>query len=354
MTGCFLTMECAEILMLAASDIEILSHVDALFAGERSLAEISSDLIRLIAPADGSGHWPHVLVVLHVLESGRIFPVLTSEDFPVELAMVLEKSLKVAGHALGFRPVGPLAVQTMQLRQRFDSERRKYELVSGRLAAGVEQTEAVRMLGAYLDTGAAPLFVEMFRSSDAELLRAAENRRVEQLGLLSSDAALVEMLWCHEEGVSAEEIKARLETLAEAIGKNPANLLVRALGGQDVEQQLVAAGLVGYLRLYDLVPHLLRLVLADAKITVQAAVIAARLSPEMARQMLSDLLVDMMYGNPEDPDMEITAARERTIVTARCVLPLIGSPLPAVEARDIPSSAVPELVERLWKLWSAM
>ncbi len=340
--------------MFNGSDAQLIIQLEQILADSRSLAEIGSDLIRLISPDDGAGHWPDVLVLLHLLESPRIFSALPTETFPTDLGEVLEAGLKTAGISLGFRPVGPLHVQTMQLRQRFESERRKYELVSGRLASGVEKTEAVRMLGAYLDTGAGPLFVSVFREQYAELLLAAEALREEQLAQLVTDLELIEFLR-FETVVSveqaADEIKRRLAALPTQM-KNPQMVLARALREGGVEAQLVAVGLVGYLRIADLAPNLLEMVLKDSAVSPQAAVVAAYLSPEMTRQMLSDLLADMMYGNPEDPDMVITPARETTIVTARCVLPRIGSPLPRIEVGEIASSRVPEQIENIWQTWA--
>ncbi len=348
--------KCPELLMFNGSDAHLIILLEHTLVDSRLLAEIEPDLIRLISPDDGTGHWPHVLVLLHLLESPRVFSELTTESFPGELAKVLEAGLKTAGISLGFRPVGPLHIQTMQVRQRFDSEQRKYELVSRRLAAGVEQTEAVRMLGAYLDTGAGPLFVEAFREQFSELLIAAEALRKEQLAQLLTDSELIDLLKFEDVSSvehAAEEIKRRLSMLSENM-KNPQMILARALREGVVDAQLVAISLAGYLRLSDLTANLLELVLKDSAISPQAAVVAAYLSPEMTRQMLSDLLADMMYGNPEDPDMLITPAREIAIVTARCVLPRIGSPLAKVGAGEIPSSRLPEQIESIWQTWALM
>lgn len=342
--------------MFNGSDAHLITRLEQILTDPRPLTEIGSDLIRLISPDDGAGHWPHVLVLLRLMESPRVFSELTEEGFPGDLAEVLEAGLKTAGISLGFRPVGPLHIQTMQVRQRFDSEQRKYELVSGRLASGVEQTEAVRMLGAYLDTGAGPMFVEAFREQYSELLLAAEALRKEQLAQLLADSELVELLrFEHVESVehTADEIKRRLAALPLEM-KNPQMVLARALREGVEDAQLVAIGLIGYLGLSDLAANLLELILRDSVFSPQAAVVAGYLSPEMTRQMLSDLLADMMYGNPEDPDMVITPAREIAIVTARCVLPRIGSPLPGVEAGEIALSRVPEKIDAIWQSWAVV
>ncbi|MBA2661141.1 MAG: hypothetical protein H0U74_02505 [Bradymonadaceae bacterium] len=52
--------------------------------------------------------------------------------------------------------------------------------------------------------------------------------------------------------------------------------------------------------------------------------------------------------------MAVTPQRAATIVAARCVLPRIGSPLPAVRPDDITTSDVPALIERCWQVFAAL
>ncbi|MBA2661602.1 MAG: hypothetical protein H0U74_04865, partial [Bradymonadaceae bacterium] len=293
--------------MMTTADAKLIARIDAALNSERALGQAVDEVITLLSPAS-TELWPHLLVVLHALEQPRLAAALVASALPDTQLEALAGALQAVAPLIGPRPVGPLHIQVARTRQRFDAELRKHALVTGRLQAGVAAAEANRMLAAYLDTDAAPLFIALLRQSHPRQLEAAEQSREQQLLLLVADPALLALLAM--DAGSPDELAAKLRPMLQALATgltNTPQTLVRALQGGDSAARQVACALVAYLRLHDLVPNLLSLVLTDSPCAPQAAVIAAQLSPEMARQTFSELLVDMVFGNPEDPDMAVTA-----------------------------------------------
>src|SRR5699024_3613193 len=115
--------------------------------------------------------------------------------------------------------------------------------------------------------------------------------------------------------------------------------LRRALntGGEDA--QFMAAALTAFGARLDLVADILGLFLAGGGRAPQLAVMAARVDPMVVRNALAQFLVDIAYQNPEESEAELNAEHTHPILSARSLLPLIGSPLPRMTAEELPNTA---------------
>jgi hypothetical protein len=350
----------------------------ALESGELS-EEAQDRLISVLTPDAHEQTWPDVEVVLHVAEHAVVAAKIRKDRLPERLETALVEAFSAVLPLLGTRAFGPLYNVAERARKRLDAERRKYEMVAKRLdtigeqeadvkEADVKEGEAkegeakkikqVRLLRNYLSTEPAPLFVARFRQQHAKLVDEAERQsksRVD-LALLVRDSALIEAL-VKPGSADANSVQQALARLVDHPDVSQVTLR-RALADGNPEQTLAAAAVATFDSQADFAPAILSLVLAGSPHAPQLAVMAARLAPLMARQVLSQFLAEAAWQNPEEPEAKITAERTHAILSARCVLPKIGSPLEEVDVDELPDSmesqelqTVPRLVEDIWDLW---
>lgn len=331
---------------------------EALESGELTEAA-QKTLVRVLTPDAHEQTWPDVEVVLHVAEHPVVRKKMGEERLPELLETALVEAFSAVLPLLGVRAFGPLHNFAETARRRLDAERRKYEMVAERLE-DLEDEEAVRLLRNYISTSPAPLFVARFRQQRPKLLEEAERQSTQgvDVDVLVADDLVTNALRDPE----TADADALADALAELAGHPDVTPLTlrRALAGGTADHKLVAAAVAAHEGWADFAPPLLAQVLSGSADAAQIAVMAARLAPLMTRQVLSQFLAEAAWQNPEEPEAEITAERTHAILSARCVLPKIGSPLDAVGPDDLPENLdddlrpVPDLVDASWELWERL
>ena len=95
--------------------------------------------------------------------------------------------------------------------------------------------------------------------------------------------------------------------------------------------------------------------------TALFAAVGGHLEPLTSRHVFAQLLADASWNNPEEPESELTESRSAAIVSARCTLPFVGSPLDQVDEMELSEDVVTERLERLpvqvrrhWSLWETL
>lgn len=333
-------------------------HVDQLLAAEQlSAAQIGALL--------GEGA-PNIDLLLYIAEHPLLARLERDNRLPEALETLLVQAFFSAMPQLGIRAYGPLISLRVRARARLDAERRKYQLLAKYVErASAAPEAALRLLRNYLETDPAPMFVSALRTRWPEWLGQAEDARErgEGLDILLSSASLIDAL-DQPQGAApahvAQELARLRAGLLERVGQPEAAdlLLRRALKTGTPQAQLVAAALATFAGRTDLIQDILAIFLSGAPRAAQFAVMSARLAPLMARNTFAQYLVDIAGQNPEEPEAKITAARTHTILSARSVLPLIGSPLHEMSAEGFPDTeefaqlrGIPETVAAAWKLW---
>lgn len=312
---------------------------------------------------------PKIDLLLYVAEHPLLVRLERENRLPESLETVLVEAFFSVMPQLGIRAYGPLASLRARSRARLDAERRKYKLVAKYVEkVSADAQAARRLLRNYLETEPAPIFISALRTRWPEWVGEAEDARErgEGLDILVESprlvAALAEPSTASSEQV-AEALAERMRAMSDMAG-GPAALdllLRRALKSGSPQAKLVAAALATYGARTDLVRDILGVFLSGAPNAPQFAVMAARLGPLMARNTFAQFLVDIASQNPEEPEAKITAERTHTILSARSVLPLIGSPLADVNAEEFPDTEefaqlrrIPSIVMATWNMWEGM
>lgn len=220
-----------------------------------------------------------------------------------------------------------------------DWEERKYELLRERIPQA-DAEKAGRLMLRYLSTSPAPKWAEKLEGEFPEAAAKAGELQRQELEALTADEGLLELLgfsdqvWSEDPDGRYEELNSRLEALEEEIQDQDMERVVRrGLSESDDRVQLVAAMMALHRNLYDLTPTLLAHVVEGRPHAPQAAVFAALMERDATRDVLARFLVDSIYDDTPEEDLDKVAMR-RAIVAARALLPLIGSPAPEVEYVD--------------------
>ncbi len=222
-----------------------------------------------------------------------------------------------------------------------DWEERKYELLRERIPKA-DAEKGGRLMLRYLSTSPAPRWAEKLQEEFPEAAAKAGELQRQELEALTADERLLELLafsdhnqeWSEDPDGRYEELNSRLEALEENIQDQDMERVVRrGLRESDERVQLVAAMMALHRNLYDLTPTLLAHVVEGRRHAPQAAVFAALMERDATRDVLARFLVDSIYDDTPEEDLDKVAMR-RAIVAARALLPLIGSPAPDVEYVD--------------------
>lgn len=340
--------------MYSSNTREMIGQVDKVLSGGELGAATVDGLREILYPEGSREHWPDVPVVIHLLEQEVIKGALEKSQLSTELAELLLALIAAITPLLGYRPVGPLAHQVEQFRQRYEREERKYHLVADRV--GTRPMEVViPMVMAYLEMSPAPFFAMRLRRHYAAVVAQAEQALKEEADRWLEDGELLDLLE-RVEGDEAQivgELIPRLEALkASPLGDYRS--VKRGVSGEDGRAQLVAGALAVYAGHHDLAAYLLEHVVLAKPYAPQLAVFSALLEADLTREGLAAFLFDLVWGNPEEPEAQWTEARQRAALAARAVLPHVGSPLPAVEGLPETTPKVPEQVEWLFGLWRGL
>lgn len=309
---------------------------------------------------------PNIDLLLYIAEHPILMGLEQNNRLPEEMETVLVHAFHSVMRQLGLRPYGPLASLKARTRARLDAERRKYNLMAKYVErSAANERAALRLLRNYLETDPAPIFVSALRARWPEWVDQAEEARErgEGLEVLQSSPELIAALERPADALAAR-VAAELARIAGELVElevRPAAvdlILRRALKSGAPEAKLVAAALATHGGRTDLIRDILGVFLSGAPRAPHFAVMAARLAPLLTRNTFAQYLVDIAGQNPEEPEAQMTAERTHTILSARSVLPLIGSPLPAVDPASFPDTEefaelrrIPGMVRAMWTLW---
>lgn len=344
---------------------ELKKRVDqALEDGELS-ADAQQALIDVLTPDHYEQTWPDIEVVLYVAEHPVVAEVLDNDRLDEPLEKALLEAFSAVLPLLGTRAFGPLKNFAHRTRKRLDAERRKYELVGEHVSQKDAEADAVRLLRNYISTEPAPLFVARLRQRFPKLVAEAERQSEQSVDLaaLTRDQALVDALVDPQKADAAELVADLADKLGALVDDPDVSTvtLQRALAKGSADQKLVAAAVAAFDARADFAPDVIALVVSGADYAAQLAVIAGVLSPLVTRQAFAQFLADVAWQNPEEPEAKITAERTHAILSARCLLPKIGSPLEPVTSESLPPSvdtdalrAIPDRIDAAWALWQAL
>lgn len=296
--------------------------------------------------------------LLDALESPVFARAAQLGDVPEPLLVPAITALERLMGALGLRSLGDIYKMTLEGRRVFDVEQRKCALILDRAgSASAEKLES--FLVGFLSTSPAPLFESKLEQELPEAMARAraEWARQARLEFDGRDALIASARGDDALGDPAA-IAAALERLKAATPSHQ-RVLRAVLRGDDEDALLLAAMLAGWTRDRDFANAILSGFMRAGQDALALGVIAAKLDPLAARQVFSLFVADASWGNPEEPENQLTGPRAIALITARYLLPELGSPMEpmAVEASsremierfELPD--VPALVERWRERW---
>jgi len=330
----------------------LIQRIDDMLAG-RSVEEAAEELVELLTPGP-SDPWPHVEVVLHLAEHEAVAADLRQHAVPDELEQAIGEALEAVFPLLGIRPYGPTFKLVDIARRRLDAETEKFELVVDKLDE-ITEAERVPMVERYLGTDPAPMFVNRMRQIHPAVVSAANESLDDQGEARDRLDELVDRLSAMWAGGQPEP-----EEVVEALDAVDAPEEIAALGlaSEDPDDQVAGAALMRRHQLEDLLSTALRRALEGIGAAPELAVLAAQLSPARARNAYSTFIAEVSWQNPELPEAELTEARVRAILSARSVLPHVGSPMERLEVGELPEHvedeglrSIPERVAEAWGFW---
>ncbi|RVU46938.1 hypothetical protein EA187_07325 [Lujinxingia sediminis] len=325
----------------------LMDAVDAILGGGR-LDEGTVGALLEVLGEQGSGEGLDVRVVLCVVEHPVVAGSLRAGEVPAALEARLTEALSELAPLFGRWMAGALAERAERLRQRYDAELHKYELVRKRLER--ESVEGVaQILARYLDTAPAAMFARRMEVAFGEAYGRAEVIRSEEDQALLCNEELLALL-AFGEGfgeAEAERLDELLAGLVERLDGAVERVVRRTLEGGKSEAKLVAGALAVRQGLSERASALLAMVIHGDPYAHQAAVFAARLAPLLTLHVLGQFLVDVLKSTGVEDDQE--RHTEGAIVASRLVLPWIGSPIPEAGYAGKPSAhRIAETVRRAW------
>ncbi|RAL23926.1 hypothetical protein DL240_07200 [Lujinxingia litoralis] len=327
----------------------LMEAVDAVL-GRGALDAVASAALIDILGSGGAEAGRDVRVVLCVVEHPVVAEALRCGRVPAELEATMTDALAALAPLFGRWMVAPLPQQAERLRQRYDAELRKYELVCDHVAPA-PVASAARVLASYLDTSPAPLFERKMRQRFPEAFTRAEALLGGEEQALLCGEEVLELLAFDEK--EAGEVGERLDALLAGIAASLERVepvVRRTLAGKNSEAKLVAGALAARQEMSEMASGLLAMVVEGDRYAPQAAVFAAKLAPRLTLHVLGQFLVDVLKSTGADEEHERYS--EASIVAARTVLPWIGSPLGESSYRGKPSAhEIAEKVRRAWAVF---
>lgn len=332
----------------AASAKAQIEAVDAVLGRGVLDAQATETLVEILGPKGCSGEL-ELRVVLGVVEHPVVAAALRDGRVPEALVARLSEAIAGLTPLFGGWMAAPLAEQAQRLRQRYDAEARKFEMVSERVEKASMDAGA-RLIVRYLDTSPAPMFARRMEVAFGEAYERAEAIRGVEDQMLLANPELLELL-AFGEGRGGEEA-TRLAELLDALVAELDDAVERVVRrtletGRSSEAKLVAGALAARQGMIDRASGLLAMVIHGDPYAPQAAVFAARLAPVLSLHVLGQFLVDVLKSTGVEEDQE--RHTEGAIVAARKVLPWIGSPIPEAGYAARPSAQqVADQVQRAW------
>lgn len=330
-----------------ASAQALIEAVDAVLGRGVLDAQAVEALVELLGPQEAA-EGLDVRVVLCVVEHPVVAAALRDDRVPEVLMGRLSEALAALAPLFGPWMAAPLPVQAERLRQRYDAELRKFEMVWERLEDATLDAGA-RLIARYLDTSPAAMFARRMEVAFGEAYGRAEAIRGEEDQALLCNEELLELLAFGESFGSEEAARLRelLDGLVAGLDDGVERVVRRTLeAGRSSEAKLVAGALAARQGYSERASGLLAMVIHGDPYAPQAAVFAARLAPVLSLHVLGQFLVDVLKSTGVEEDQE--RHTEGAIVAARMVLPWIGSPIPEAGYAGKPSAqAVADQVRRV-------
>lgn len=332
-------------------------------AEQSSLSALSAHLERLLAQeplpiealltclqpsaAAPSKALEEIELLAFALNHERLHSPHQQNQLPQALSDFLEVELVRALPLVGKRPIGTTFQMAQELVRHVTAERRKLELVSAR-AADASEEQAHQMLTTYLGLGLGPLYVAQLRERLPERFARAEEafKRSEHLEPLRAHSAIA-LAMC-EAQPSAQALGQALEAASAELKGSFLHKLRLGLISAQAQDIVISAALALWWDESELAPLILERLTHDADYTGPLTIIAALLDPLVTQHYLSLFIAEMSWGNPEEPELELTPARIRLLLIARDLLPKLGHGLaPLNEDALGPLGQAPEVLEAL-------
>jgi hypothetical protein len=335
----------------------VIRRIDNVLDDQTLDEETADELVELLTPGS-SEPWPDLEAVLHLAEHPAVADGLKKHAIPDRLEQAIGEALEAVFPLLGIRPYGPTFKLVDIARRRLDSESHKYDLVSEKLQE-VDDQQRVAILSRYLDTDPAPMFVNRFRRLYPEIVpKADEARESGEVARGRLDEIVDDVESRRQQGSST------LRAAYEATGgvDSPADeVAALGLASDDSDEQVIGAALMDRFDLDDLLAVAFRRVMEGADAAPLLAVITSKMRPERARNAYSTFIGEVSWQNPELPEAELTPDRARAILTARSVLPELGSPMERLSTEELEEHVedpelldVPETVAEAWETWDGV
>lgn len=322
------------------------AHVERLLAQEPLRVEELLTCLQPSAQAPAKA-LEEIELLAFALNHERLHTLHQQNKLPQALSDFLEVELVRALPLVGKRPIGTTFQMAQELVRHVDAERRKLELVSARAAAASEE-QAHQMLTTYLGLGLGPLYAAQLRARLPERFARAQEafERAEHLEPLRAQVAVVQAL-C-EAQPSAQALGAALDVASDALKASFLHKLRLGLISAQAQDVIISAALALWWGESELVPLILERLTLEADYTGPLTIIAAQLDPLVTQHYLSLFIAEMSWGNPEEPERELTPARIRLLLIARDLLPKLGHGLaPLDEGALGPLGQAPEVLAAL-------
>jgi hypothetical protein len=335
--------------------------LDRLDSGRDLDESMVDSLVDALEPGDGD-QWTELEKVLEVAEHPALADDLRRHELPARLEAALAEALDAVLPMLGVRSYGPTYKLADIARRELRREQRKRDAVVDKLESmgdtADEQKRAAKIMGRYVDSEPAPMFMNEMRTlhpalveqaqdgfDELEPLRRALERR-DQLREALETPADVEPVGLRDAVVDLEE---RLDLDSRQLGL--------ALESDEPIIARLAAAITLVQDDPKLVSRAAHAVDRGPLAAPTLAVVTGLVAPRTARMVFSQFVAEATWQNPELPDAELTDAKIRSILSARCVLPHVGSPMEPMRQQDLPGSVppglqdLPERIETLWRVW---
>lgn len=339
----------------AANLIQQIDH--ALEDGE--LDEQTADVIVELLTPGASDPWPDIEAVLHLTEHPAVASDLRMHAIPDRLETAIVEALDAVLPLLGIRPYGPTYKIAEIARRRIDAETRKFDIVVDKLE-DVADAEAPSLVARYLDTDPAPMFVNRIRRRYPDLVGTAKGKRP---AAAEGDLDSVESLgaWVRETLGSDSMERRELSERTPVLGDHAEKTAAAGLASDNPDMQVGGAVLMARFGIQRLVATAVRRVFEGGEAAPLLAVLCGKVAPERVKNAFSQFIAEATWQNPEMPEAELTESRIRAILSARSVLPELGSPMEPLESEELPANvddeslrAIPGLVETYWDAWDSL
>lgn len=310
--------------------------------------ERHEELLTCLSPQDEAWRLAEVELLSDALASEPMRVAMMQSALPQAWVESLERWLPVVLPLVGKRPMGSIFQMAEELGRHTGAERRKLDLIVERVLASADPAIVHRILTAYLGLGVGPLYLKELTARVGDRVEAAKAAIADgsYLEQLKAQAQLTQALMAMP--VERDALMGALEASSQALKADFEHRLRLGLRSADPEHVLVSAALAWRWNQREQAALILERVTMSPEHVGALCTLAARLDPETAQHYLSLFIAEMSWGNPEDPDRELTPARIRLLLIGRALLPKLGSAMaPLDESALGPLGQEPQVLAAL-------